>query len=156
MGARCGIPTTELKYPSPWLAAPGATRNREVDYGKTDDRRRDWREASTETRRRWNRDHRCSAGSGQDSTGISERLILDWLNRIDLFRIKGIGEEYSDLLESAGVDTVPELAQRNPKNLYQKIMEVNSKKKLVRQPPGQGQVADWVEQAKQLPRVIEY
>jgi len=91
-----------------------------------------------------------------EKTGISEGLILDWLNRIDLFRVKGIGEEYSDLLESAGVDTVPELAQRNPENLYQTIMEVNSEKKLVRQPPGQRQVADWVEQAKQLPRVIEY
>jgi predicted flap endonuclease-1-like 5' DNA nuclease len=91
-----------------------------------------------------------------ESTGISERLILDWLNRIDLFRIKGIGEEYSDLLESVGVDTVPELAQRNAENLYETIIGVNTKKKLVRQPPGQEQVADWIEQAKQLPRVIEY
>ena len=53
-------------------------------------------------------------------TGIRETLILRWVNRVDLFRIKGVGEEYSDLLEAAGVDTVPELAQRNPENLYQR------------------------------------
>jgi len=89
-------------------------------------------------------------------TGISETLILKWVNRVDLFRIKGIGEEYADLLEAAGVDTVPELAQRNPENLYQKLVEVNEAKKLVRQLPSQAQVADWVEQAKQLPRVITH
>jgi predicted flap endonuclease-1-like 5' DNA nuclease len=91
-----------------------------------------------------------------DETGISGKLILKWVNRVDLFRIKGIGEEYADLLESAGVDTVPELAQRNPDNLYQTISEVNAQKKLVRQLPGQNQVRQWVEQAKELPRVIEY
>ncbi|RMF38086.1 MAG: DUF4332 domain-containing protein [Chloroflexi bacterium] len=89
-------------------------------------------------------------------TGISETLILKWVNHVDLFRIKGIGEEYADLLEAAGVDTVPELAQRNPENLYQKLVEVNEAKKLVRQLPSQAQVADWVEQAKQLPRVITH
>jgi predicted flap endonuclease-1-like 5' DNA nuclease len=91
-----------------------------------------------------------------DETGISGKQILKWINRVDLFRIKGIGEEYADLLELSGVDTVPELAQRNPKNLYETISEVNAEKKLVRQLPGQGQVRQWVEQAKELPRVIEY
>jgi predicted flap endonuclease-1-like 5' DNA nuclease len=91
-----------------------------------------------------------------DETGISGKLILKWVNRVDLFRIKGIGEEYADLLELAGVDTVPELAQRNPENLYQTIGEVNAEKKLVRQLPGRNQVQRWVEQAKELPRVIEY
>ena len=90
------------------------------------------------------------------STGISSKLILEWVNHADLFRIKGVGEEYSDLLEEAGVDTVPELAQRNPKNLYKKILEVNKAKKLVRQVPGESQVKDWVTQAKKLPRVIKY
>ena len=89
-------------------------------------------------------------------TGISETLILKWVNHVDLFRVKGIGEEYADLLEAAGVDTVPELAQRNPENLYRKLAEVNEAKKLVRQLPSQAQVADWVEQAKQLPRVITH
>ena len=89
-------------------------------------------------------------------TGISERLILEWVNHVDLFRIKGVGEEYSDLLEEAGVDTVPELAQRNPEHLHQKLVAVNQEKKLVRQLPTQSQVGDWIEQAKRLPRVITY
>ena len=91
-----------------------------------------------------------------EKTGISGKLILDWVNHADLFRIKGVGEEYSDLLEAAGVDTVPELAQRNPENLYQKLVAVNQEKELVRQLPTQAQVSDWVAQAKRLPRVITY
>jgi predicted flap endonuclease-1-like 5' DNA nuclease len=89
-------------------------------------------------------------------TDISGKLILEWVNHVDLFRIKGVGEEYSDLLEAAGVDTIPELAQRNPENLYQKLVAVNQEKKLVRQLPTQAQVSDWIGQAKQLPRVITY
>jgi predicted flap endonuclease-1-like 5' DNA nuclease len=92
----------------------------------------------------------------EEKTGISNKLILDWINRVDLWRIRGVGEEYADLLEAAGVDTVPELARRNPQNLYQKMVEVNAEKKLVRQLPGEAQVSEWVEQAKNLPRVIEY
>ncbi len=91
-----------------------------------------------------------------EKTGISGKLILEWVNHVDLFRIKSVGEEYADLLEEAGVDTVPELAQRNPENLYQKLVAVNQEKKLVRKLPGQAQVSDWVEQAKSLPRVITY
>lgn len=89
-------------------------------------------------------------------TGISAKLILKWVNRADLVRIKGIGEEYADLLEMAGVDTVPELAKRKPANLYAKMAEVNQAKKLVRKLPAEKQVADWVAQAKKLPRVIKY
>lgn len=91
-----------------------------------------------------------------EATGISGTLILRWVNMVDLFRIKGVGEEYADLLEAAGVDTVPELAQRNAKNLYQKVIEANKAKKLVRQVPGANQVKDWVEQAKALPRKVTY
>jgi len=83
-----------------------------------------------------------------EKTGISETLILRWVNHVDLFRIKGVGEEYADLLEAAGVDTVPELAQRNPENLHQKLVAVNQEKKLVRQLPNQAQVSDWIEQAR--------
>jgi len=89
-------------------------------------------------------------------SGITKTLILEWVNLADLFRIKGVGEEYSDLLEEAGVDTVVELAQRNPNNLYEAVVEVNKKKKLVRKLPNQGQVSDWVKQAKKLPRVLKY
>ena len=91
-----------------------------------------------------------------EKAGISEKLILEWVNHADLFRIKGVGEEYADLLEEAGVDTVPELAQRNPENLYQKMLEVNQEKNLVRRLPALSQVSDWVEQAKGLPRAITY
>jgi len=91
-----------------------------------------------------------------EATGISRKLILEWVNLADLFRIKGIGEEYSDLLEEAGVDTVAELAQRNPENLYRALAEMNQAKKLVRRLPSQQQVADWVAQAKGLPRAVEY
>jgi len=91
-----------------------------------------------------------------ESTGISSKLILEWVNLADLFRIKGVGEEYSDLIEEAGVDTVKELAQRKPENLHKKILEVNAAKKLVRQAPSVSMVKDWVAQAKGLPRVIKY
>lgn len=89
-------------------------------------------------------------------TGISEKLILRWVNMADLFRIKGVGEEYSDLLEAAGVDTVPELAQRNAENLHQKVEEVNAKKKLVRRVPSLKEIEDWTGQAKKLPRKVNY
>ena len=91
-----------------------------------------------------------------ETSGVSGKLILEWVNMVDLFRIKGVGEEYADLLEESGVDTVIELAQRNPENLFKKMTEVNADKKLVRRLPTQGQVEDWVAQAKKLPRVISY
>jgi predicted flap endonuclease-1-like 5' DNA nuclease len=91
-----------------------------------------------------------------ENTGISGKLILEWVNHADLYRIKGVAEEYSDLLEEAGVDTVPELAQRNAENLYAKLVETNAAKELVRRLPTQAQVADWIEQAKALPRVVTY
>ena len=91
-----------------------------------------------------------------ERTGISDALILKWVNHVDLYRIKGVGSEYSELLEAAGVDTVPELAQRKAANLAQKIAEVNLVKKLVRQPPVESQIEDWIEQAKKLPRIITY
>lgn len=89
-------------------------------------------------------------------TGLPEKNILKWVNAADLMRLKGIGEEYAQLLEAAGVDTVIELAQRVPANLHQKLAEVNVKKKLVRQLPTDKKVADWVEQAKTLPRMVEH
>jgi predicted flap endonuclease-1-like 5' DNA nuclease len=91
-----------------------------------------------------------------EKSGISEKLILEWVNRADLFRLKGVGEEYSDLLENAGVDTVVELAQRKAENLYEKMVSVNREKKLVRKLPTLDQVKYWVEQAKKLPRVVMY
>jgi predicted flap endonuclease-1-like 5' DNA nuclease len=89
-----------------------------------------------------------------EKTGIGDALILRWVNHVDLYRIKGVGSEYSELLEAAGVDTIPELAQRKAANLVQKFVEVNAVKKLVRKLPVESQVANWIEQAKKLKRVI--
>jgi predicted flap endonuclease-1-like 5' DNA nuclease len=91
-----------------------------------------------------------------EKTGISDRLILKWVNRADLFRVRGIGEQYSDLLAAAGVETVLELGQRRADHLHQKMVETNEAKNLVRVVPGQEQVSDWVEQARKLPRVVSY
>jgi uncharacterized membrane protein HdeD (DUF308 family)/predicted flap endonuclease-1-like 5' DNA nuclease len=89
-------------------------------------------------------------------SGISSKLILEWVNHLDLYRIKGVGSEYADLLEAAGVDTVVELAQRNPGNLFEKMNAVNAEKALVRKLPTTAQVEDWVSQAKGLARVVTY
>jgi predicted flap endonuclease-1-like 5' DNA nuclease len=91
-----------------------------------------------------------------DRSGISGKRILEWVNHVDLYRIKGVGSEYADLLEASGVDTVVELATRNPANLYQKLVAVNEEKRLVRKLPTASQVEDWVQQAKGLSRIIHY
>lgn len=89
-------------------------------------------------------------------TGISETLILKWVNMVDLYRIKGVGSEFSELLEAAGVDTVKELKHRIPANLAKKMAEVNEQKKLTRRVPTVEMLTDWIEQAKTLPAAVEY
>jgi predicted flap endonuclease-1-like 5' DNA nuclease len=104
-------------------------------------------------------DKGCSRNGRKElakKANISETLILEWVNMADLFRIEGVGEEYSDLLEEAGVDTVVELSKRIPENLCAKLKEANEKKKLVGQLPSLDMVKKWIEQAKKLPRVVEY
>ena len=91
-----------------------------------------------------------------EKSGITEKLILEWVNHVDLFRIKGVGSEYADLLEEAGVDTVVELSKRVPEHLLAKMQEVNAAKKLVRQLPVLSMVTSWVEQAKKLERKVQY
>lgn len=91
-----------------------------------------------------------------DQSGIAQSLILTWVNHVDLFRIKGVAEEYADLLEQSGVDTVVELAQRNPANLFKRMKDVNEQKGLVRRIPHASEVESWVEQAKSLRRLIYY
>lgn len=91
-----------------------------------------------------------------EKTGIAPKLILEWANLADLMRIKGVGEEYSDLLEEAGVDTVKELKMRNPANLFEAMREINDEKHLVRRLPTLYMVESWVEQAKYLPPALEY
>ena len=89
-------------------------------------------------------------------TEISEKLILEWVNLSDLMRIKGIGEEYSDLLEEAGVDSVKELRNRVPANLHQKLIETNNVKKLVRRVPSFKEVRRWVQEAKVIPPAVTH
>ena len=89
-------------------------------------------------------------------SGLDESLILKWTNMADLMRVRGVGEEYSELLEAAGVDTIKELRNRKPANLHQAMADANAKRRLVRQLPGPAQVEKWVAQAKKLPPVMRY
>ena len=91
-----------------------------------------------------------------EKTGISEAESLRFANMADLFRIMGIGQEYSDLLEASGVDTVPELATRNAENLLAKMEEVNKAKELTRKVPSLKEVEKWIAEAKELPRALTY
>ena len=89
-------------------------------------------------------------------TGFTTKMILEWVNRADLYRVNGIGSQYADLLEAAGVDTVRELAIRKADTLMETLARVNAKKNKVNQLPGAKQVADWVKKAKSLKKVVEY
>ena len=91
-----------------------------------------------------------------ETSGISHELILEWVNLADLYRVKGVGSEYSDLLEEAGVDTVVELSKRVAEHLHARMLEINQAKNLVNKMPGIKQVDKWIQQAKQLPRVVTY
>lgn len=91
-----------------------------------------------------------------ESSGLTEKQILKFANMVDLFRISGIGAEYAELLEVAGVDTVPALARRNAANLASSLAEVNEQKKLTRRVPSESEVVKWIDQAKELPRMLEY
>lgn len=91
-----------------------------------------------------------------EATGISPKLILTWTNHADLMRINGVGPQFSELLEAAGVDTVKELKHRVAENLQAKLEEVNAEKHLVRRVPALAEVEKMIEQAKELPAVMEY
>lgn len=103
---------------------------------------------------------KCAAASGrkalEEETGISGKLILTWTNHADLYRVKGIGPQFAELLEAAGVDTVKELGHRNAANLAAKMLEVNDEKHLVRRVPVEIEVQRMIDQAKELPGVMTY
>ncbi len=103
---------------------------------------------------------RCGSRSGRDEvaseTGLNKGQLLKWANMADLMRISGVGEEYSELLEAAGVDTVKELRNRNAENLADKMKQVNSERKLTRVVPAASQITNWVEQAKSLKPAISH
>lgn len=103
---------------------------------------------------------KCADAKGRktvaESTGVSEGQLLKWANMADLMRVSGIGSEYSELLEAAGVDTVKELRHRNADNLAEKMAEINEEKKLTRAVPSSKVVSDWVEQAKTMDPTITH
>lgn len=91
-----------------------------------------------------------------ETTGVSEGQLLKWANMADLMRISGVGSEFSELLEAAGVDTVKELRNRNAENLAARIAEINETRKLTRTVPPEKTVSDWVEQARSLDPLITH
>jgi hypothetical protein len=92
----------------------------------------------------------------EKATGISGSLILRWVNHVDLFRVKGVEAQYSELLEASGVDSVPELSHRVAANLLAKLVEVNEARHLVHHLPSDRQVGAWIEEAKGLSRVVTH
>jgi predicted flap endonuclease-1-like 5' DNA nuclease len=93
----------------------------------------------------------------EEATGISHDQILEWVNHVDLMRIKGVGSEYSDLLEAAGVDSPPELARRNAANLATTVQEVVAARPgIVRRIPTESEIQGWIDQSKDLPKVVEH
>ena len=103
---------------------------------------------------------KCAAPAGRkaraEATGISEKLVLRWCNHADLFRVKGVGPQFAELLEAAGVDTVKELAHRNAENLAAKMLEVNEEKNLVNRVPVAAELQKMIACAKELPGVLTY
>jgi predicted flap endonuclease-1-like 5' DNA nuclease len=91
-----------------------------------------------------------------EKSGLTEQQVLKFANMVDLYRVGGVGGQYAELLEAAGVDTVPELARRNPGELARKLADVAAAKKLTRRTPDEAEVSKWVAQAKALPRALEY
>jgi len=91
-----------------------------------------------------------------EASGISTGMLLEWINHADLMQLKGVGSEYADLLEAAGVDTVVELARRNAKNLAAAMADFNTQKELVRRVPSEAVVEGWIAEAKTLGRSVEY
>lgn len=92
----------------------------------------------------------------EETTGISGKSILKWTNHADLMRINGVGPQFSELLEAAGVDTVKELKHRVADNLQQKLEEINNKRNLVNHVPSVSEVQKMIDQAKELPAIMEY
>ncbi len=90
-----------------------------------------------------------------DRVGVPSAIVLKWANLADMFRIEGVAEEWSELLREVGVHTVMQLAQRNPRKLYSEI-EHHDASRIVRQKPTDEQVEEWVDNARRLPRSLEY
>jgi len=103
---------------------------------------------------------RCGDKKGREGvateTSISEKHLLEWVNLSDLMRINGVGEEFADLLEEAGVDTVKELATRNAENLAVAVAEANEKKNLTERVPSAETVQGWIDEAKGMDPMVSH
>ena len=103
---------------------------------------------------------KCAAPKGRkelaEATGISEKLILKWTNHADLFRINGVGPQFAELLEAAGVDTVKEFRHRVAENLQPKLVEVNDKKNICNRVPAVSEIQKMIDQAKELEPKMSY
>ena len=91
-----------------------------------------------------------------EKADLSEKNLLEWVNLADLMRLHGVGEEYADLLEEAGVDTVKELATRNAENLAEAMDKVNAEKNLTNKVPNAGTIQKWIDEAKTLDPVVTH
>ena len=92
----------------------------------------------------------------EDATGIRHDLVLTWVNHADLFRVKGVGPQFAELLEAAGVDTVKELRHRVAANLAAKLVEVNEERHLCGRVPAEVEIQKMIDQAKELPPRMTY
>ena len=103
---------------------------------------------------------KCAAPKGRkalaEETGISEKLILKWTNHADLFRINGVGPQFAELLEAAGVDTVKEFRHRVAENLQPKLEETNAAKNICNRVPAVSEIQKMIEQAKELEPKMTY
>ena len=103
---------------------------------------------------------KCAAPKGRkelaEATGISEKLILKWTNHADLFRINGVGPQFAELLEAAGVDTVKEFRHRVAEDLQPKLAEVNEQKNICNRVPAVSEIQKMIDQAKELEPKVTY
>jgi len=103
---------------------------------------------------------RAATAGGRETlareTGLSTTQLLEWLSHIDLMRIRGVGAEYSDLLEAAGVDSPVDLAQHSPAHLATLLAQTNAEHPLVRRVPSEKVLAAWISEARTLPRLVTH
>ncbi|MBN8690563.1 MAG: DUF4332 domain-containing protein [Armatimonadetes bacterium] len=91
-----------------------------------------------------------------ESSGVDESKILKWVNHADLMRLNGVGPQFAELLEAAGVDTVKELRGRRADNLAAKMAEVNEAKNLANRTPNEDMISGWIEEAKTLSEAVSH
>jgi len=89
------------------------------------------------------------------ASGLAAGDLLALAKRCDLLRIKGVGSEMVLLLEAAGIKSTADLVKQDPPKLMGAVTDANKAAKITEKPPTEPQLADWIEQAKKLPQVVE-